>query len=151
MRYLICARYRPQSFRYYSAIAAASNSVGRPLTALPGIEITTAEGVHLIAIFPATYSAERQTRFYGWLQIDGKGKTNEASKCPVDDIFKKVLDEGGVIVIPHPFTPDIGLLDSHRKMNIKMGWLDSGCVRLMQVAEREEVGIPSIATTRTTG
>ena len=39
-----------QTFDYYDAITETAAKPGRPLTVLPGIEITTHEGVHLIAI-----------------------------------------------------------------------------------------------------
>jgi hypothetical protein len=53
----------------------------------------------------------------------------------VHDILKKVEEEGGVIVIPHPFASKIGLLDSARKISTKMEWLESGFLRLTQAPE----------------
>jgi AAA domain len=126
-----------QSFEYFEGIAEAAASAGRVLTVLPGIEITAREGVHLLAIFPGTYSRDRRVRFYGWLEIEGLGDTSEASRKGVLEIMRKVEeDEGGIIIVPHPFTPKIGLLDSSRKLSTKVEWLESGHIRLIQVSDK---------------
>lgn len=121
-----------QTFEYYAAIAAAAQTPGRPLTVLPGIEITSPEGCHLIALFPPTFGVEDQQQFYGRLEMKVVGNTREPARKPLADIMRDVHALGGIIVIPHPKTPDIGLLDRARKMGIKTDWLDSGLIRLMQ-------------------
>ena len=47
-----------QSFKYYEAIFEAAKKPGRSLVVLPGMEITTHEGVHVLAIFPLTQSSK---------------------------------------------------------------------------------------------
>jgi AAA domain-containing protein len=104
---------------------------------LPGIEITSVEGVHVIAIFPSTYGTDARTKILGWLEIPGSGDTRVASRCSLKEIFTKVDVECGIIIVPHPFTEDIGLLDGARKMSTKIDWLESGYIRLMQVSEEK--------------
>ena len=122
-----------QSFRFYDAISRAAGGGGRPITVLPGIEITAREGVHLLAVFPLTFSQDRRTAFCGWLEIDGQGDTGTASRKGVSEVLEKVDEEGGVVIVPHPFSNGIGLLDSSRKTSTKLEWLESGRIHLFQV------------------
>lgn len=124
-----------QSFNYVQPVIDAAATIGRPLTVLPGIEVTTKEGCHLLAVFPKNYDADSQRRFITWLDIPGSGKTNIASVKSVEDVFERVETvEGGIIIVPHPFDDKTGLLGSARKMNIRSSWLDSGYVRLIQIS-----------------
>jgi predicted ATPase len=102
---------------------------------LPGIEITTLEGVHLLAVFPKSQTTTERTELKGWLDFQGDGDTRQASRKSLDEILHKVDSVGGVIIVPHPFTDGIGMLDDARKMSTKVDWLETGHVRLIQVAE----------------
>ncbi len=124
-----------QTFQYYNGISAAADTPGRPLTVLPGMEITTQEGVHILAAFPETQSDRDRTRFEGWLEIPGTGDTTRASKCSLEHIAKAVEDIGGIIAVPHPKSPKTGMLDSSRKLSTKVDWLESGHIRLFQCDE----------------
>ena len=126
-----------QTFKYCDAIIEASRMQGRALKVLPGIEITAHEGVHIIAIFAESFCGDARTQFMGFLEIPGTGSTTIASKRNADEIFDKVHDLGGIIVIPHPKTQGIGLLDSARKISTKEDWLESGHIRLMQIHEED--------------
>jgi predicted metal-dependent phosphoesterase TrpH len=53
-----------QSFDYCDAVIAAAGTPGRTLTVLPGIEMTSHEGVHVLAVFPQSYGAVE--RFVTW-------------------------------------------------------------------------------------
>jgi len=124
-----------QSFNFYDDIYTASQSEGRPLTVLPGIEITTHEGVHIIAIFPADYSKTQRDHFIGWLNIKGTGDTAFASDKTVDDVLPHIVEEGGVVVAPHPWTPKIGFLACSPKVQTRAKWLESGHIKLVQVKQ----------------
>jgi DNA repair ATPase RecN len=124
-----------QTFRYVESVRQAASSPGRSLVVFPGIEITTVEGVHLLAIFPVSYSPEQATRFVGFLQLSDSGDTAEASRVGVSQILEKVSAEGGIVITPHPFAEKTGLLDSARKMSTRIEWLESGLVRLVQSPE----------------
>lgn len=124
-----------QCFNYCDGIIAAAKSDGRAITVLPGIEITSSEGAHLLALFSKSFDESRRAKFLGWLELSGTGDCRQASRKPVKDILPKVNEEGGIIIVPHPYTPGIGLLDSARKISTKMEWLESGYIHLMQIAE----------------
>ena len=48
-----------QTFAACDAIVAASKTSGRELTVLPGIEITSTEGAHVLSVFPNAFTGER--------------------------------------------------------------------------------------------
>lgn len=127
-----------QTFEYYDEIAREAVSLGRTLVVLPGIEITSLEGVHVLAIFPIQYTGTQRTQFIGWLEIPGSGDTSIASRKQLSEILKKVTEESGIIVVPHPFAERMGLLDGARKISTKMEWLESGSIHLMQVSSETE-------------
>jgi predicted metal-dependent phosphoesterase TrpH len=129
-----------QGFGLYDGIAAAASATpGRALTVLPGIEITSLEGVHILAIFPVSYSQQQRNFLLGWLEITGSGDTRAASPKKLGEIFEKIRHEGGIVIVPHPFTQGIGFLDSARKLNIKEDWLESGHVGFMQINDWEKI------------
>jgi hypothetical protein len=66
-----------QTVNYADPVIKAA--AGR-IVAVPGIEITAHEGVHLLAIFPPAYSADNQTKFLGFLEVSGSGEANQASR-----------------------------------------------------------------------
>jgi hypothetical protein len=129
-----------QTFDQFDGIAAAAKTAGRRLVVLPGIEITTHEGLHLLAIFPPDFSQKRREQLIGWLQIPGTGDTRIASVQTVDDILPHIEQAGGIVVIPHPWTPKIGLLGGSPKVETRVRWLESGYIKLIQVPDekREE-------------
>ena len=127
-----------QTFEYYDDIAREALSPGRTLVVLPGIEITSLEGVHVLAIFPLRYTATQRTQFIGWLEIPGSGDASIASRKPLSEILAKVTTESGIIIVPHPFAERIGLLDGARKISTKIEWLESGCIHLMQVSSETD-------------
>jgi hypothetical protein len=113
----------------------AASRPGRPITIFPGMEVTSLEGAHLLAVFPPALDPERQRRFEGFLEVDGQGDTRRASRRTVAEILPKVYEEGGIVVVPHPFSDNIGLLDSARKIGTKLEWLESGFIRFIQSPE----------------
>jgi len=126
-----------QTFDAFSGVARAAERPGRLLVVLPGIELTSLEGTHLLAAFPPDYSSSRQTALLGWLELDGSGNTSVASRRNVKEILSKVDEEGGIVITPHPFTAKIGLLDSARKLSTKMEWLETDLIRLIQVTDEK--------------
>lgn len=89
----------------------------------------------MLGIFPQSFGRDEQTRLLGWLEIPGSGDTKIASSKKLSNILEKVREEKGIIVVPHPFSDGIGMLDSARKLNTKVEWLESGHVGLMQMPE----------------
>lgn len=124
-----------QTFDHYDGISAAAQSPGRPLTVLPGIEVTTHEGLHLLAIFSPRFSKKQREQLIGWLEIPGTGNTRIASAKTVDEVLPHVEQEGGIVVVPHPWTPKIGLLGGSPKVETRVRWFETGHIKLMQVPE----------------
>lgn len=123
-----------QSFGNVAAVREAANSPGRPLTVLPGIELTAHEGPHILAIFDNSFDEAKQRALLGWLALPGDGNTDRAveERSSLSDVMKRVVDsDKGIVVIPHPYSNDIGLLDSARKIETKLGWLNSGYISLL--------------------
>ena len=124
-----------QTFDAYEQVYAESKTAGRTLTVLPGIEITTHEGVHIIAIFPQQYAKRQREHFIGWLEIPGTGDTKIGAKRTVDEVLQHIVDEGGVVVAPHPWTPNIGFLSCSPKIQTRVNWLETGHIKLIQVKQ----------------
>lgn len=124
-----------QTFDAYEGIHAESKTEGRALTVLPGIEVTTHEGVHIIAIFPQQFTAKQREHFIGWLEIPGTGDTKIGSRRTVDEVLQHIVDEGGVVVAPHPWTPNIGFLSCSPKIQTRVNWLETGHIKLIQVKQ----------------
>lgn len=108
------------------------------LVVLPGIEITLEEGAHIIAIFDQDFDETEQTRFLGALGLP----TNATSKHAVKDrtcsqVLTDITDYKGITVVPHPYSSDIGFLDSARKVPTKMDWLESGNIGLIQIPDKK--------------
>ncbi len=106
------------------------------LVVLPGIEITLEEGAHILAIFDEDFNETKQTHFLGTLKIP----LNGSDKTPVKDktcseVLTDITDSKGITVVPHPFSENIGFLDSARKIPTKMTWLESGNIGLIQISE----------------
>lgn len=74
----------------------------RPLTLFPGVEITTAEGLHLLAIFDVAEPADTITRVL--IRIDcpkwGKNHERQCGKSALDTI-EAVGREGGLVIAAH--------------------------------------------------
>ncbi len=115
---------------------AVKKKKGADLVILPGIEITLEEGAHILAIFDEDFDEIKQTHFLGTLKIPVKG----SDKTPVKDktcsqVLTDITDNKGITIVPHPFSENIGFLDSARKIATKMTWLESGNIGLIQIPE----------------
>lgn len=126
-----------QTFEFYKGIASAARHSEHNITVLPGIEITSPEGCHLLAIFPQSFGKDKQQQFYGLMEMPNVGDTRQPARTPLSKILTTVDDLGGIIVVPHPMSEKFGLLDSARKLGIREEWLDSGHIRLMQCQEED--------------
>lgn len=115
---------------------AAKKKPEANLVVLPGIEITLEEGAHILSIFDEDFDETKQTHFLGMLKIP----LNGSDKTPVKDktcseVLTDITDNKGITVVPHPFSENIGFLDSARKIPTKMTWLESGNIGLIQISE----------------
>jgi hypothetical protein len=75
---------------------------------LPGVEITTYEGPHLVAIFDELFPVEEIRQLLTRLKLSGKGlPTDRVDKeITITKIIQEVDEMGGIIIGPHIHTSD---------------------------------------------
>ena len=124
------------TFKFVKSVQDAAKKSSTDLVVLPGIEITLQEGAHILAIFNADFDEKKQTHFLGTLKIpvDGSVKT-PVNNILCSQVLTDITDAKGITVVPHPYTDNIGLLASARKIATKMSWLESGNIGLIQIPE----------------
>lgn len=71
-----------------SAVGLAGKISSR-VTIIPGMEITTEGGMHLIGLF----------------------LTDEIVSRDIDEVIDEIHQQGGLVLIPHPYRPGSGLMD----------------------------------------
>lgn len=71
-----------------SAVGLAKKNSGG-VTVIPGMEITAAGGMHIIGLF----------------------LTDEIISREIDDVIDEIHQQGGLVLIPHPYRPGTGLMD----------------------------------------
>ena len=127
------------TFRFVKPVQeAASRKADDDLVVLPGIEITLEEGAHIIAIFDTDFDEEKQKHFIGMLKLPIGASAKDAVKDQTcSEVLTNITDARGITVITHPFSNNIGFLDSARKMSTKMAWLESGNIGLIQIADNK--------------
>ena len=123
-----------QTFNYCDAIIAASRMQGRALKVLRALRLPHMK-VCMSSLFslkafaddaePNSWVSSKSPALGRPRSHQNETPTRYSTKCMT----------GGIIVIPHPKTQGIGLLDSARKISTKEDWLESGHIRLMQIHE----------------
>jgi len=127
------------TFRFIKPVQEATKRRSdADLVVLPGIEITLEEGAHIIAIFNSDFDETKQIHFLGNISIPIDGSIN----TPVRDktcsqVLLNITDAKGITVVPHPYSDNIGFLDSARKIPTKISWLESGNIGLIQIPEEK--------------
>lgn len=117
---------------------AAKKMTNGGLVVLPGIEITLEEGAHIIAIFDTYFDETKQNHFLGMLKLPIDGSSKDAVRDKTcSGVLTDITDAKGITIVPHPFSDDIGFLDSARKISTKMSWLESGNVGLIQINDEK--------------
>jgi DNA repair ATPase RecN len=111
-------------------------SDGRPLTVLPGVEITAGNGMHIIGVFPTTFSRKDRQEFLPRIGLRGDGTTSQQSDKSPEEIIAFIEERGGISIIPHPWTSGMGMFSTSDKPERKGELLNSGMVHLMQVSDK---------------
>jgi len=86
--------------------AAAENHA---IYILPGFELGSSEGIHVLCIYSPECTQEQLGRFLGEFGITKPGPSADLSNKPFAEILTKVREQGGVTVAAH-VTQDNGLL-----------------------------------------
>ena len=77
--------------------AAASTNIA----ILPGFELSSSEGVHVLCIYPPDASELQLGRYLGEFGIRRTGPSTDLSAMSLDQILAKVPEQGGVAVAAH--------------------------------------------------
>lgn len=76
----------------------------------PGFEISSAEGVHILCIYPPDTPTATLSRYLGEFGIRGVGPSTTLANKPIAEILSCVKEQGGVSIAAH-VTQDNGLLN----------------------------------------
>lgn len=105
-----------------SVLAITNHNDARPVDAfreaaegtdvhiIPGFEICTKEGIHVLCLYPIDTSTEQLGRYLGKLGIDNPGPSDDLSDCYFGDLLVEVDKQGGIAIAAHA-TNNSGLLE----------------------------------------
>jgi predicted metal-dependent phosphoesterase TrpH len=80
----------------------------RDIHVLPGFELSTSEGVHVLCIYPPDTDEDRLGRYLGEFGIRNTDQSSQPSNKTFTDILRCVREQGGVTIAAH-VTNDGGL------------------------------------------
>ena len=94
-----------------SGIAAfRTAAAGQGITLFPGFELTSAEGIHVLCIYPPDADEGQLERFFGQLGIDPSAPSSDPSSMPFENVLTRLRIQGGVAIAAHA-VPDDSLFD----------------------------------------
>jgi len=67
----------------------------------PGFEITSAEGIHIICLYPPDFSIDHLNRFLGEFGIREIDPSSKISNKSFTEILKIVIEQGGISIAAH--------------------------------------------------
>ena len=105
------------------------------IVVFPGFEISTAEKIHIVCLFPTEYDNSKLNRIIGGLGLSNVEKGTEVSTQTCIDISKKVSEYGGFWYAAH-ITGDNGILKLGKNQHI---WKDDGFVAAQISASMDEI------------
>jgi hypothetical protein len=96
-------RWIDQLKRAYSLMRENQSPVFRPLILIPGVEITTADGIHLLALFDPTESTSFVENFLTSIgsPIDTRGESSCSAKTGTLTTIRVIEENGGVAIPAH--------------------------------------------------
>ena len=71
------------------------------LTILPGFELASAEGVHVLCIYSPDKTDQQLARFLGEFGVRSPNPSTELSTCTLVELLAKVREQGGVSIAAH--------------------------------------------------
>lgn len=101
----------------------------------PGFEISSAEKIHMVCLFPPEYDTSKLNRIIGGLGLANVEKGTEASEKTCLDIASKIEENGGFWYAAH-ITGDNGILKLGKMQHI---WKDKRLIAAQLPASREEI------------
>lgn len=101
----------------------------------PGFEISSAEKIHMVCLFPPEYDSSKLNRIIGSLGLSDVNTGTEASSETCLSISKKVSDNGGFWYAAH-ITGDNGILKIGKMNHI---WKNDSLVAAQIPASKDEI------------
>ena len=114
-------------------------AAGRGITILPGFELTSNEGIHILCIYPPNTTEEELGRFLGEFGIRATGPSSKLSNQSFQAILAKIRDQGGIAIAAH-VTRDHGLfrvLDGQARIN---AWRDTNLLAIQIPKHAQDLG-----------
>ena len=105
------------------------------IVVFPGFEISSAEKIHMVCLFPPEYDNSKLNRIIGSLGLSHIEIGTEASEKTCLDIASKIEENGGFWYAAH-VTGDNGILKIGKMQHI---WKDKRMIAAQIPASREEV------------
>ena len=92
-----------------SGVAAfRTAAAGQGITLFPGFELTSAEGIHVLCIYPPDTDEGQLEQYLGQLGVDRFASSADPSSVSFENVLTRVRVQGGVAIAAHA-TPDGGL------------------------------------------
>lgn len=92
-----------------SGVPAFLNAAGeRGIHVIPGFELSSSEGVHVLCIYPQDVEQHQLERFLGVFGVTSKKPSSDLSTMSFAEILRCVREQGGVTIAAH-VTTDSGL------------------------------------------
>ena len=83
-------------------------AAGRDITIFPGFELSSAEGIHVLCIYPPDADEQQLGRYLGAFGIDRIAPSSDLSNKNLDEVLATVRAQGGLPIASH-VTGDNGL------------------------------------------
>lgn len=90
----------------YDKLRTANSVRFRNLYVIPGVEITTHDGVHVLGIFPQAYTSSDINSVVDRCRYNGeKGKSNSCTEMTTVNVVMEITKSGGIAVPAHVNAP----------------------------------------------
>ena len=93
-----------------SVAAFRTSAAGQGITLFPGFEVTSAEGLHVLCIYPPDTAAGQLEQFLDQLGVDRAAPAADPSSAPFENVLTRVRMQGGVAIAAYA-TADGDLFD----------------------------------------
>ena len=85
-------------------------AAGQGISLFPGFEMTSAEDIHVLCIYPPDTDEGQLEQFLGQLGVDRSASSADPSSVSFENVLTRVRIQGGVAIAAHA-APDGGLFD----------------------------------------
>jgi hypothetical protein len=122
-----------------------AKKAGRRITVLPGVEVTTYDGVHLLAIFGQETPVVDIAKMLMAFDLKGNGVKSEraSSNWPLAKVAARIEEVGGMVVAPHAGNPSLGIWggDKSEHKGKRTDWMREGVARILACGPDQAKGL----------